>query len=471
MISCLPTIAKAVPQIQARELTSVALVEFCLAQIDRCDTALAAWELVDRDGALREAALRDAEVGQGHVRGPLHGIPIGIKDIIDVQGWPTKAGSPTRANHVAQEDAALVSRLRHAGAIILGKTVTTEFACFDPAATRNPWNLNHTPGGSSSGSAVAVAMQMCMTAIGTQTGGSIIRPASYCGVCGFKPTFGHVSLDGVVPVSNHLDHAGPITRTVQDAAMVFLAMARPQALAPMWPNGADEATQDETDNEVAASRLDDLARLLTEDSDPLGALVGLRPLGEYFCEAAEDRVRHSFQTACDRIAPSLDLLPPLPLPVSFAGLHERHRRVMAVDAAAYHRDAFAACPDDFGRNIGTLIAAGLNERAVDYIEAVNARQRFRDDMNDLLGSDSLAITPATTTTAPTLETTGDPGFNSPWSYAGLPAMTIPCGVDDQGLPCGLQIIGPSGSDLRVLRAAGICEQAIRFDQTPPRLPL
>lgn len=230
MISSLPTIAKAAEQIRAREISPIDLVEYCLARIEQFDSRIHAWILVDADGAREQATRQQEMLDRGSELPPLAGIPIGIKDIIDVAGWPTKAGSPLRENHVATEDATLVRSLRSADAIILGKTVTTQFASFDPPPTRNPWNnLARTPGGSSSGSAAAVATEMCMAAIGSQTGGSIIRPASYCGVAGLKPTFGRVSLEGVVPLSEHLDHPGPIARSVRDLWAVYATI---QPLGP-----------------------------------------------------------------------------------------------------------------------------------------------------------------------------------------------------------------------------------------------
>jgi len=467
MISCLPTIAKAVQQIRAGELSAAELVEFCLERIDRHDSSLAAWESVDRGVARRAAFRLDQQALRGQLAGLLHGIPIGIKDIIDVYGWPTKAGSPTRASHVASADAKLVWRLRKAGAIILGKTVTTEFACFDPARTRNPWNADRTPGGSSSGSAAAVAAQMCMAAIGTQTGGSIVRPASYCGVCGLKPMLGQVSLDGVVPVSSHLDHAGPIARTVRDTARVFFSLVAPESLKGMWDCRESESVlieENDGPSDITAGSLD---RLLFEHPDSVRWPVELQPLAGFFEDAASVGVRKCFQSAIERIGKSLRIATPLPLPASFEKLHDRHRRIMAVDAAAYHRATFAKRSDDFGPNITSLINAGLTEHAVDYVEAVDYRLRFRDEMSELLGNTTLAVMPSTTTAAPSRETTGDPAFNSPWSFAGLPAITIPCGVDDDGMPCGLQIVGPPNSELRLLRASWLCEQALTFSQTPP----
>jgi len=213
------------------------VVEAALQQIERHDPQVHAWVLVDARGARRAADRLGAEARQGHLRGPLHGVPVGIKDIIDTAGWPTQAGSSLRAGHRAEADAPVVEALRRAGAIILGKTVTVEFACFDPSPTRNPWDpqLGHTPGGSSSGSAAAVAMRMCLGALGSQTGGSLVRPAAYCGVCTLKPTFGRLSRRAVVPVSYHLDHLGPMARLVDDLLLFWQALY--PAAAPRGPFG------------------------------------------------------------------------------------------------------------------------------------------------------------------------------------------------------------------------------------------
>ena len=219
------TILEAAAGIQSHRRSARDLLEECLQHIEQFEPRVHAWVMIDAAGARETAKRLDEERGQGKDRGPLHGIPIGIKDIVDVAGWPTKAGSPLRENHRAERDSPLVARLREAGAIILGKTVTTQFASFDPAATRNPWNLNRTPGGSSSGSAAAVALGMCLGAIGSQTGGSITRPASFCGVAGCKPTLGRVSTTGLVPFSYHLDHPGPIARTVADLAVLLETIA------------------------------------------------------------------------------------------------------------------------------------------------------------------------------------------------------------------------------------------------------
>src|SRR3954447_12747772 len=226
MLPELPSIADAQILMRRGELRPIDLVEHCLGRIHQFEDQIHAWVMVDEEGARNEARRLGKMLDDGQEPvGPLHGIPIGIKDIIDVAGWPTLCGSKLREGHVASRDAAVVAALRKAGAIILGKTVTTEWACFDPPPTRNPWNLDHTPGGSSSGSAAAVAMEMCLAALGTQTGGSIIRPASYCGVSGLKPGFGELPMDGIAPLTRHLDHVGPIARRVSDLYMVWQALA------------------------------------------------------------------------------------------------------------------------------------------------------------------------------------------------------------------------------------------------------
>jgi aspartyl-tRNA(Asn)/glutamyl-tRNA(Gln) amidotransferase subunit A len=219
------TITAAAPLLRTGELTPSELLEQCLRRIDIYEPAVKAWAYLDRDRARQDAAKATDEIKAGHYRGPLHGIPVGIKDIIDVFDMPTGCGSKLWANSYARQDATCVERLRQAGAIILGKTVTTAYAYLDPPVTRNPWNLDRTPGGSSSGSAAAVACGMCLASLGTQTGGSTIRPASYCGVCALKPTHGRISVNGVLPLAPSLDHIGVMANCVRDLAVVFEVIA------------------------------------------------------------------------------------------------------------------------------------------------------------------------------------------------------------------------------------------------------
>ncbi|HKB05459.1 MAG TPA: amidase, partial [Gemmataceae bacterium] len=219
------TIESAAAAIRRGDLTPVDLLDQCFARIDRLEERVRAWVLVDRERARADAVRLTDELKRGTDRGPLHGIPVGVKDLFDVFDWPTAAGSKRWAQSYARQDCPAVARLRQAGAVLMGKTVTVAYAAFDPPVTKNPWDPNRTPGGSSSGSAAAVACGMCLGALGSQTGGSITRPASYCGVYGLKPTFGSIRLDGVVPFAPSFDHAGVIAGSVRDLALAFQPLA------------------------------------------------------------------------------------------------------------------------------------------------------------------------------------------------------------------------------------------------------
>jgi aspartyl-tRNA(Asn)/glutamyl-tRNA(Gln) amidotransferase subunit A len=411
-------------------------VEQCLAQIDTLEEQLHAWVLVDAAGARQVAQRLDWEAAQNQLRGPLHGIPVGIKDIVDVAGMPTLAGSTLRAGHAAKRDAPLVARLRAAGAIILGKTVTTEFACFDPAVTRNPWNTQHTPGGSSSGSAAAVAAGMCLGAVGTQTGGSITRPASYCGIAGCKPTFGTVDVTGVVPISKHLDHPGPMARCVADLRIMLEVLA-----------------------DVA------LPRIPFED-DSSRPRIGL--VESYFLEQADAEVAHAVRAAADTFGAAGATIEPVDLPEGFPALHAMHKTIMAVDAAKNHKPWFPSRRSEYGPNMATLLDEGLSISKEQYRNALSHQQQFKQDLADVLRPFDALLTPATLTPAPaSLATTGDPSFNSPWSHAGVPTVSFPCALSTGGLPIALQLVGAAGRDAHVLSVGEWCEERIGFDQLPP----
>ena len=430
------TIVLASRQIADGRLSPTECVRRCLARIDALEDQLHAWVVVDRQGALQVARRLDRELEENKIRGPLHGIPIGIKDIIDVVGLPTLAGSKLRAGHAAKQDAPLVARLRAAGAIILGKTVTTEFACFDPAPTRNPWNIEHTPGGSSSGSAAAGATGMCLGAIGTQTGGSITRPAGYCGVAGCKPSFDLVEISGVVPVSKHLDHAGPMARCVADLRVMLEVLA--DAALPR--------------SEFAG--------------DASGPRIGLNE--SYFLEQADAEVADAVRAAVDTFRSAGATVESVELPDSFSALHAMHRTIMAVDAAKQHKPWFPSRRDRYGPNIAALLDEGLATPKEAYRDALAHQQQFKRDLAEMLRPCDALLTPATVTPAPvSLETTGDPSFNSPWSHAGVPTVSFPCSLSEKGLPIALQLVGAAGKDAHVLSVAEWCEERIGFDQSPP----
>jgi Asp-tRNA(Asn)/Glu-tRNA(Gln) amidotransferase A subunit family amidase len=455
MISELPTLAKSAELIADGDLSPLELVDACLERIDEFEPQVRAWVSIDREGARREARrLGDLLADGKEPLSPLHGIPIGVKDIIDVAGWPTGCGSPLRGHSPATRDAPAVAALRAAGAIILGKTVTTEFACFDPPPTRNPWNAAHTPGGSSSGSAAAVATEMCLAALGTQTGGSIVRPAAYCGVAGFKPPFGEVSLEGIEPISYHLDHVGPIARRVSDLYFVW------QQLAVRAADGLDAAVT----RPWAERNLDYWL-------DCYGVNRTLFVLeGEWLDQRCHE-TRVVFEQSLAGLRGQFDVRP-LRLPPSFGDIHARHRAIMAVDAAAHHGAEYARVPEKFSKSIAGLIEAGMKTSAITYSEAVRLQRVQRRELVSLLQSQGdllgCLVMPSAPAPAPAdLTGTGDPLFNSPWSYLGLPALTLPCGLAPNGLPCGLQFISLTAP--QVFAMAGLCERVLHDYPRPPCL--
>ena len=416
---------------QAGLTTSVQIVEACLSRIDDRESELHAWVSVDRDGALAVAAERDRERSAGELRGPLHGIPIGIKDIIDVEGKVTGAGSPLMSQGPpADRDAELVGLLRNAGAVILGKTVTTQFACFDPPPTRNPWNLAHTPGGSSSGSAAAVAAGMCPVAIGSQTGGSITRPAAFCGVFGCKPTFGTVSVNGVVPIGRSLDHPGPIARSVDDLAMVL-------SVLQSWSRGPLE--------------------LSSENRAPLriGRLRGFHE------DLVDPELKAVIDQTLDVLMAAGCLVYDINVPTGFDELLAHHKLIMAAGAAAWHKERFARHRDDYGPCVASLIEEGLSASATDFIKASEHQDEMSRRMDSLFG-DSLDVllTPATTGPAPDATSTGNPAMNAPWSYTGLPTVSLPVGLSKHGLPLAIQLAGKLHEDADLLQIASVCERML-----------
>jgi Asp-tRNA(Asn)/Glu-tRNA(Gln) amidotransferase A subunit family amidase len=437
------TIKAASEAMVAGALTPFELVEHCLKQIDRHEEKVRAWVSVDRDGARAEAARLTEELKKGNYRGPLHGIPIGVKDIFDVFDWPTAAGSKLWANSYARQDADVVARLRQAGAILLGKTVTTAYASFDPPVTRNPWNLGRTPGGSSSGSAAAVACGMCLGALASQTGGSITRPAAYCGVCGIKPTFGRVSLAGVVPLAYSMDHVGAVAGCVADLAILL------QSLADVGDRVVDAWEVPEPADYVAA--------LQEAPFLEAGRFHGL------FDDRMEPPMRKALHEACDRLQEAGLSLVDCPLPAAFAEVTSRHQQVMAVEAASFHERRYRKRPDDYPPRIASLIEEGLATPAAEYARTKEHQKALKLKMLEAFRDGvAVAITPATAGPAPDAATTGLPVFNSPWSYTGLPAVNLPIGWSDDGLPLAMQLVGRPWEEAELLQMAAWCEGVIGF---------
>ncbi|MDB5308059.1 MAG: gatA 2 [Gemmataceae bacterium] len=453
------TITAASDLIRRGELTPVELLDQCLARVDRYEARVRAWVHLDRNGAREQAERLTAELKAGQNRGPLHGIPIGVKDIIDVFDLPTGCGSKLWANSYARRDATCVARLRQAGAVIMGKTVTTAFASFDPPVTRNPWNLDRTPGGSSSGSAAAAACGMCLGALASQTGGSITRPASYCGVYSLKPTYERVSVDGVLPLAPSLDHVGVMANCVRDLAILFqtIAGAGPRdagTRSSIVPDPFGERYEPSRDPEMGVEHH---WMCVTDD---------------FFPERATPAVRTAFATAVRKLGadePTADMvgrLKPVSLPPGFAEVPDRHHTVMAVEAAAYHEPRFRRHPDDYPPKIASLIDRGLRTPAPEY---ARCKQHQAQLTHELRTRFRLLLVPATPGPAPSADVTGDPVFNSPWSYTGMPVVSLPIGWSPDGLPIAVQLVAKQGQEDDLFRTAAWVEQVIGFARRP--LPL
>jgi aspartyl-tRNA(Asn)/glutamyl-tRNA(Gln) amidotransferase subunit A len=432
--------------IHSNELSPNELLESLLQRIDELEPRLKAWVSLDRQGAKKTANECSREAEKKCFRGLLHGIPVGIKDIYFTAGMRTTAGSKILADFIPSCDATTVARLREAGAVILGKTETTEFAVFDPAPTRNPWNTAHTPGGSSSGSAAAVSSGMCPAALGSQTGGSTIRPAAYCGIIGLKPTYGRISRYGIIPVSWSLDHAGIFTRTVEDAAILLEVLA-----------GHDSKDPTSSSQPVSPYR-----RAVESSSLPR---LGL--LREFFWDNANDQVKKNIDKAAKVLGNAGAEITETALPKCFNVADSARRIVMETEIAAYHEETFRTRMMDYRPFLRRSIASGLLIPAVSYLKAQRIRSQFIREISASLKEFDCFLTPATTTPAPKgLESTGDPAFNWPWSFCGFPSITVPSAVTDNDLPLGIQLVGRPFDEERVLSIASWCEKVIGFGHEP-----
>jgi aspartyl-tRNA(Asn)/glutamyl-tRNA(Gln) amidotransferase subunit A len=442
------SVVDAAARIRAGRLSSRELVEACLHRIEALDPAIQAWVLVDRAGARAAADRLDADAARGRLHGPLHGVPVGLKDIFHVAGLTTTAGARGFADVVPREDAVSVARLRAAGAVVLGKLQTTEFAFMDPAPTANPWNRTRTPGGSSSGSAAAVACRMVPLALGSQTVGSTLRPAAYCGVVGLKPTYGRISRRGVVPAAWSLDHVGIFTRTVADAALALSVLAAP----------------DPGDPGSAARPAPDLAAVLG-GAAPAPPRLGL--VREPFLDRAEPAVREHLESVARRLAERGAVVEPVTLPAVLPALVAATMVVVRAEAAAYHTDLYREHAAEYRPRIRAAIEAGLCLPTPLYVRAQRIRRQARRELTPLLARFDALVMPPAPGPAPDRATTGDASFNAPWSGIGAPQIALPTGQDPGGLPLGIQLIGAPFAEARLLAAARWVEAIIGAGAGPP----
>jgi Asp-tRNA(Asn)/Glu-tRNA(Gln) amidotransferase A subunit family amidase len=424
------TLSEAAAHIRDGRIKSAELVHDCIARIDEVEADVGAWTFLDRDLAMRQAEAADLHRMQGKSLGPLHGVPIGIKDILDTNDMPTELGSPVWAGRTPRRDAFAVARLRADGAIILGKTVTTEYAYFHPGKTRNPHDHARTPGGSSSGSAAAVAAYMVPGAVGTQTNGSVIRPAAFCGVVGFKPTHGLVPRSGALTMSRSLDQIGVFTRSVEDAGLLAESIV-----------GFDEEDPDTR----PVSRPPFAAVAASEPPLPPRFAFVKSPVWDQ----ADPVTREAFGALAETLGEAVsevDLSP------GFARAVDFHRIVMEVEMSHNLKRDYEKFGDRLSEKLRSLIERGRGHRGVDYMDAVAAAAPLYASLDEVFNEYDAILTPAAPGEPPVgLESTGNPIFCTIWTYLGTPALSLPLLQSEAGLPIGVQIVGRRGFDARLLR--------------------
>jgi len=426
------SLVEAARMIRSGALSPVDYAVSLLARIDALEPRVRAWASMDRETVLQEAAACAAEAAKKQFRGPLHGAPVGVKDIFYTRNLRTTMGSTLFEDFVPSYDARAVVKLKEAGAIVLGKTVTTVFAFLDPGPTRNPWNLNHTPGGSSSGSAAAVAARMCPAAIGSQTVGSIGRPAGFNGLVSLVPTQERISRRGAFPLAWPLDHVGVLARSVADAELMTDVMAE----SPIPKR-----------QERRPFRIGVIRGFFYENASPEARLLG---------DAFADKLANNGFQVEEAAPPSVfELAQPI------------LRTILRADVAAVHEKLFAEHPSAYGPKLRELIETGMLLKATDYLRACRLRRQYQKEMAALFRQFDVLMTPAARGTAPEgISSTGDAVMNAPWSLADFPTMTIPYALAANGLPLGVQLTAAPLQEDLLLAAARRIETVAEFAAAP-----
>ncbi len=455
------------PLIQAKQISPVELFENALERIHKLQPTLNAFITTTEEEGRRSAAAADAEIRSGHYRGPLHGIPISIKDLFATRGVRTTAGSKVLANSIPDYDATAVARLHQAGMVLIGKTNMHEFAYgvtndnphYGPA--RNPWDPTRVPGGSSGGSAAAVASSQCSASLGSDTGGSIRIPSAVCGVVGLKPTYGRVSRYGAIPLSWSLDHVGPITKSVEDAAIMLAAIAGPDPLDPS-----------------SSSRpLPDYRREMQ------WSIRGLR-LGvprQYFFEHVDSAIQGVLSAAIRQF----ESMGAVPVDVDIPDLENcsaMEAHITLAEATSYHEPYLKKQADDYGPGVRTNLEAGRYLLATDYVKSQRARTLLQRNFNEAFKHADVIVSPTLPAFPPRVGEvwvqSGDLRehiidaflrFNIPYDLTGLPGISVPCGFSSTGLPVGLQIAGRPFEETTILKAASAYEQSTDWHLARPAL--
>jgi aspartyl-tRNA(Asn)/glutamyl-tRNA(Gln) amidotransferase subunit A len=438
-------------RLRARELSSEELTNSCLRRIEAENPRLNAFILVMADEAVRQARQADRELASGHDRGALHGVPISVKDIVDIRGLPTTAASRVREGHVADRDAPAIAHLRQAGAVFVGKTNLHEFAfgttnedsAFGPAC--HPADPARSPGGSSGGSAASVATGMALASIGSDTGGSIRIPAAACGIVGLKPSYGEVCCDGVVPLSRTLDHVGPLTQTVADASLVYHALLGDAAAtvpAPVPTSGL----------RLAVARA-------------------------YFCDLLDDEVRSRFESALDRLRAAGAHLTEIEIHHA-ADIAPVYMHISFADAAAYHATTLDTMPERYTEPVRLRLETARYVLAEDYVRALAGREVLRREVDAALAQHDALLLPALPIPAPligartvTVGRSSEPVRNimlrltQLFNMTGHPAISVPMGSTSRGLPCGMQFVGCRMQTDALLRVALACELQVKGESS------
>ena len=426
-------ICQAAELLESGKVSCVDLVNDCLKRIEQFDPTIQAWAWIDTDYALRQAEALDEMRRLGKPVGRLHGIPIGIKDIIDTAIIPTEYGSELFKGRLPKNDAPIVNRLRQQGALMLGKTVTCSLATFMPGKTTNPHNAAHTPGGSSSGSAAAVASFMVPGAVGTQTKGSVIRPAAYCGTIGFKPSFGLIPRTGVMRQSPFLDQVGVFGRHVEDVALLAEVMAGPE------------------DNDVHSLQQmapPALQKICLQDP-PLPPKFGFVKTAAW--EQTDEATRNGFEELLETLG---DQAEEVELTSSFDAVWDHLKTVNEAEMATWYAPIYQKGQKYLDEVVIQQIERGQKTTAQAYINAMQHRASLNSILDELFDNYDALITPAAAGEAPPgLESTGDPAFCTTWTFCGVPAITLPLLQGNNELPIGVQLIGSYLDDGRLLRTA------------------
>ncbi|MEX2599891.1 MAG: amidase [Dehalococcoidia bacterium] len=441
------TLTQAAQAIRDKTLSPVELTQALIGRIERLEPSLLAWATLVPEEALEAAKQAEQEAVSGNLRGPLHGVPFGAKDIFDTAGIRTAAGSRVWADRVPEADAASIAIAKRAGAILLGKTHTTEFADGDPAPSRNPWNAEHTAGGSSTGTGVATGARMVPWAFGSQTVGSVLRPAAYNGVVGLKPTFGRISRLGVIPMATSFDHVGVLARSVEDTALLLGVLAG----------------HDREDPYSADVPVDDYVSGLDGAAAPRIGLVR-----RWFLEESDAETRLAMEQAAKDLSQAGAVVEEIDPGIDFAYAYAQHRIMQESEMALWHAPLYQPNKQLYGPKISVYLENGFQHNARQYVEALEYRRTMQRLAEAAMGNVDVLLMPTASGPAPKdLTQTGDTRFQSPWSFTGFPSISIPVGLATNGLPLGAQMAAPPFQEARLLRAARWAERALGVDLAPP----